>query len=313
MKLGYPTCGTGNLSGADLQNVIQDYHKMGVKVLLIYCQPQPSQLYNTTLMNDAAQARADAVQCGNEQMKSGTYNSYVSPSNFAKFFDLCQGAMHAVNSAIPIILGALDPHVAGYDYKQMMGQAHYLDMMQTAMNTQVHPHGRWTWRSQILGLINSWHDGYPSPGINNLFGLFAFWARQFHVNLFSGALGQHLWVVEDTGCFKGCDNNINTKARVAIAHIMALILDTQTAMRFRVPFFFFSAQDFLSQGVYWPIGVQDINGQAKPLRQDLAMGSRSLTLNCRGKRKTVVDQVTLLAALYSGCALQGNWFSTLAR
>jgi len=313
VKLAYPTCGAGNPSGADLQNAIQSYHSKGVKVLLIYCQPQPSQLYNTTMLHDAAQARADAVQCGNEQMKNGKYNNYVSPANFAKFFDLCQGAMHTVNSSIPIVLGALDPHVAGYDYNLMMGQVNYLNQMQAAMNTRVHPHGNWAWRSQTLGIINSWHDGFPSLATNNLLGLFTFWANQFHVNLNSGALGQHLWVVEDTGCFKGCDNNINTKAKVAIAHIMALTLDTQTTMRYRVPFFFFSAQDFISQGVYWPIGVQDANGHAKPLRQDLRMGSSSLVLNCGKSHPRVIDQVTLLTDLYRGCSLQGNWYSTLAR
>lgn len=102
------------------------------------------------------------------------------------------------------------------------------------------------------------------------------------MSLYSSALGQHLWVVEDTGCFRGCDNNSNSKAKIAIAHILTVILDAKTAITSRVPFFFFSARDFLSQGIYWPIGLQDINGHAKPLRQDLPMGSRSLTLSCQG-------------------------------
>ena len=293
VKIGYPTCGVGNQNGQALQNTIQGLHHQGNKVLLIYCQPLPSQLFNTNWLKDAAQAGADAVQCGNEQMKAGKYNNYVPPDKFARFFDLCQSAMHAVNSSIPVILGSMDPHVAGYDYSQLMAQVYYLNQMQTAMNTQVHKntHSQWQWRSQILGLINSWHDGFPGPAINNLLGLFSFWASQFHVILNSSALGQHLWVVEDTGCFKGCDNNINSKATIAIAHILTLITDAQTTMRYRVPFFFFSARDFLSQGISWPIGLQDINGHAKPLRQDLHMGSRSLTLSCSGRHVTVIDQV----------------------
>jgi len=311
VKIAYPTCGAGNLNGSALQKAIQSYHNKGIHVLLIYCQPQPKQLYDTSLLRDAAQARADAVQCGNEQMKSGKYNNYVTPASFARFFDLCQGAMHAVNPAISIVLGALDPHVAGYDYKLMMGQVAYLNQMQTAMNTQVNRHGNWQWRSQIVGIINSWHDGYPSLSVNNLLGLFTFWANQFHVNLNSGALGQHMWVVEDTGCFRGCDNNINTNARIAIAHIMALIVDTQTTMRYRVPYFFFSDRDFISQKIYWPIGLETVTGQSKAIRQDLRMGSRAVTLSCARGRITVVDQVKLLASLYNGCSLQGNWYKAL--
>lgn len=311
VKLGYPTCGVGNQSGAALQNTIAGLHRQSINVLLIYCQPVPSQLFNTTGLKDAAQARADAVQCGNEQMKAGKYNNYVPPDKFARFFDLCQNAMHAVNASIPIILGSLDPHVYPNDRAIIMGQVNYLNAMQNAMNTQVHKNSHWAWRSQILGLINSWHDGFPSLSVNNLSGLFGFWAGQFGVNLKSGALGQHLWVVEDTGCFKGCDNDINSKAKIAIAHILTLILDAKTAITFRVPFFFFSARDFLSQGTYWPIGLQDINGHAKPLRQDLRMGSRTLTLSCPRGRITVVDQVTLLSSLYKGCTLQEGWFNKL--
>jgi hypothetical protein len=313
VKLGYPSCGIGNQNGSALQNTIVGLHRQGINVLLIYCQPVPSQLFNTAWLNDAAQARADAVQCGNEQMKTGKYNNYIPPDKFARFFDLCQGAMHAVNASIPVVLGSLDPLVYPYDRIVMMGQVHYLDQMQFAMNTQVHKnsHSQWQWRSQILGLINSWHDGFPTLNINNLSGLFGFWASQFGVSLNSGALGQHLWVVEDTGCFRGCDNDINSKAKIAIAHIMTLILDAKTAITFRVPFFFFSARDFLSQGIYWPIGLQDINGHAKPLRQDLRMGSRSLTLSCPRGRITVIDQVTLLSSLYKGCALQEGWFYRL--
>ena len=311
VKLGYPTCGVGNQSGAALRNTITNLHNQGISVLLIYCQPVPAQLFNTTWLNDAAQAGANAVQCGNEQMKYGKYNNYVPPDKFARFYDLCQNAMRSVNPSISVILGSLDPHVYPNDYGLLMGQVYYLNAVQYAMNTAVHKNGRWTWRSQILGLINSWHDGFPSLSINNLAGLFDFWASHFGVSLSNGALGQHLWVVEDTGCFRGCDNAINSKAKIAIAHILALILDTKTAISFHVPFFFFSARDFLSQGISWPIGLQDINGHAKPLRQDLSMGTRSLTLSCRSGRITVTDQVTLLSSLYKGCALPDNWFYKL--
>ena len=311
VKLGYPTCGVGNESGPALQNTIAHLHSQGISVLLIYCQPVPSQLYNTTWLNDAAQAGADAVQCGNEQMKEGIYNNYVPPDRFARFFDLCQNTMRSVNPSMPVILGSLDPHVYPYDRGLLMQQVSYLNAMQYFMNARVRRNSHWTWRSQILGLINSWHDGYPGLSINNLAGLFGFWANQFGVKLYSGALGQHLWVVEDTGCFRGCDNAINSKARIAIAHILSLITDAKTAVTYHVPFFFFSARDFLSQGISWPIGVQDINGHAKPLRQDLYMGSRSLTLTCSGKHVKVIDQVTLLSSLYQGCALPGDWFHKL--
>jgi len=311
VKLAYATCGSGNQSGTALQKTIAQLHKQGISVVLIYCQPLPSQLLNTTWLNDVAHAGANVVQCGNEQMKSGKYNNYVPPDKFARFYDLCQKTMHTVNSSLPIILGSLDPHVYPDDRGLLLGQVNYLNAMQHAMNTSVHKNGHWTWRSQILGLINSWHDGFPNLSVNNLAGLFSFWAGQLGVKLGSAALGQHLWVVEDTGCFKGCDNAINSKAKIAIAHILSLIVDAKTAITYHVPFFFFSARDFLSQGIYWPIGLEDINGHTKPLRQDLRMGSRSLTLTCSGKHLTVVDQVKLLSSLYKGCTLPANWFNKL--
>ena len=314
VKLGYPTCGQGDQSGSSLKNTIQSYHNQGMSVLLIVCQPNPSQLFNTGILNDAAQGRADAVQCGNEEMKYDPgYTNYVAPNKFARFFDLCQSAMHRVNPSIPILLGAMDPHVAHYDTALLLGQVHYLDEMQTAMNTQVHPGGHWSWRSQIIGLINSWHDGFPNALTNNLLGLFDFWADEFHVNLYNGGLGEHLWVVEDTGCFKGCGIDVNSRSQLAIAHILSLITDVRTTIQYRVPFFFFSARDFLSRGVYWPIGILDIKGNPKPLRQDLAMGSRTLTLYCSNGRITVIDQLKLLTSLYMGCTLQEGWYNILTR
>ena len=104
--------------------------------------------------------------------------------------------MHAVQPNIPVILGSLDPHVGWIDYGQLQQQVRYLDAMQSAMNTSVHPGGHWSWRSQIIGLIDSWHNGYPNPFFSSLTGLFAFWAIQFHINVNSSNLGQHFWVVE---------------------------------------------------------------------------------------------------------------------
>ncbi len=305
VRLGYATCGAGNLSGAALKAEIQTYHQQGKLVLLTLCQPMAKQLFNPAMFADAAHGNADAVQCGNEEMKYDPgLTSYVSPANFARFFDMCQSAVHKVNAQAFVLLGSLDPHVAKYDYWQLMGEVSYLNQVQSAMNTHVHRGGHWTWRPQIIGLINSWHDGFPSPAINNLRDLFSFWARQFNVPI--GRLDQHLWVVEDTGCFKGCGVNTNSKAQVAIAHILALIVDAQTTMQFHVPFFFFSARDFFASRAYWPIGILTNTGASKPLRQDLAMGSRSLIMSCRGHKTRATTQEQLLASMYQGCSLPGN-------
>ena len=56
---------------------------------------------------------------------------------------------------IPIILGSMDPLVVPDDDAKLMDQVHYLDAMQSAMNSSVHRGGSWTWRSQALGLIDS--------------------------------------------------------------------------------------------------------------------------------------------------------------
>ncbi|HEV2579453.1 MAG TPA: hypothetical protein VGT44_01260, partial [Ktedonobacteraceae bacterium] len=190
-------------------------------------------------------------------------------------------------------------------------QASYLDQMQTAMNTAVHPGGNWSWRSQAIGLIDSWHNGYPSQSINNLYGLFAFWAQQFNVNLNGGALGKHLWVVEGTGCFKGCGINAYDPYQVAVSHILTLISDVQTTMQYGVPFFFFNYRDFIQSGVYWPIGLLNVGGGAKPIRQDLSMGARALAMGCAGGQVNVVNQVQLIATMYRGCSLPGNYLGVL--
>lgn len=307
-RIGYATCSASDPAGDALQDIVRSFHSHGVHVLLTVCQPKPAHLLDTGYLNDAARARADAVQCGNEEMKSGPSNIYITPQLFASFYDLCQKAVHTVNSSATIVLGSLDPHVAQYDASLLLSQVNYLDEMQQAMNTSVHKGGHWTWRSQIIGMINSWHDGYPSLSTNNLRGLFAFWTWALRVDM--NHLGQHLWVVEDTGCFKGCGVP-NNKSQIAIAHILALIVDTRTAQESQVPFFFFSARDFYASGVYWPIGILTNKGAAKPLRQDLPMGSRSLIMTC-GKLKTkVVTQEQLLATLYQGCSLPPNYYFTL--
>lgn len=312
VRLSYPTCGWGDYTGKKLQTAIERYHAQGIRVMLTYCQSSTGAgLFDTQRLNDAAQGGADAVQCGNEQMKQNAATMYITPAHFAKFYDLCESAMHAVNPNIPIILGSLDPQLADANYQEMQNQIDYLNQMQEAMNTQVHPGGNWDWHTQIIGLIDSWHNGYPSAYTNNLYGLFTFWAQQLHVNLNSGALGKHLWVIEGTGCFKDCGIDASSPYQVAVSHILTLITDVQTTMKYHVPFFFFSGTDFNLDGVLWPIGVLNTHNQPKPLRQDLAPGARKLTLTCSNSQVTVADQEQLLAKMYSGCTLPGNYASIL--
>lgn len=314
IRLGYPSCGWGNLRGDVLKSTVESYHQRGIRVLLTVCQgPNDSRLYNLDALNDAAHGNADAVQCGNEEMKLDPAVAflYIPPENFARFYDYCEKAMHAVRPDIPVLLGSLDPHVGGIDYQPLVDQVDYLNRMQDAMNSTVHPGGNWDWHSQTLGLIDSWHNGYPGPGTNSLYGLFVFWAQQFHVDLNSGDLGKHLWVVEGTGCFKGCGIDPYNSYQVAVSHALALVTDAQTAMKYRTPFFYFSGKDFFDQGINWPIGIADAGGRPKPIRQDLAMGARTLTLSCPGGSATVQDQVQLLAKLYSRCTLPGNYMGIL--
>src|SRR5579875_3468378 len=307
VRLGYPSCGWGNLYGSVLRDTIANYHRQGIRVLLTICQGQDNaSLYNTQPLQDAAQGGADAVQCGNEEMKqddSSVSFLYIKPQDFAKFYDLCQQAVHAVNPNTPVLLGSLDPHVGGVDYQPLLNQVAYLNAMQQAMNTLVHPGGHWDWHTQTLGLIDSWHNGYPGDYVNNLYGLLTFWAQQFGIDLNSGKLGEHIWIVEGTGCFQGCGLNVYNPTEIAIAHILSLISDVRTAMSYRVPFFYFSGQDFIIDGQLWPIGVVDVGGHPKPLRQDLGMGARTLTLSCPQGAVQVQTQPALLGALYRGCQL----------
>jgi hypothetical protein len=312
VRVSYSTCGNAMVHGDTLKAEVKQFHSQGVRVMLSVCQwAKDARLFDTTMLNDAAQAGPDAVQCGNEQMKSGLYNMYVPPAIFAKFFDLCEQAMHHVRPEIPIIIGSNDPHVGGVDYQPLVDQTSYFDQMQAAMNTSVHPGGHWNWRSQIIGLIDSWHNGYPTQEVNSLYGLFTFWAQQFGVNLNSGALGKHLWVIEGTGCIYGCGIASSSPYVVAVSHILTLITDVRTVKRYKVPFFYFSARDFYSQGAYWPMGVRDGQDKPKPLRQDLPMGARTLSMTCASGKVHVETQEKLLAQLYNGCTLPENYIGIL--
>jgi len=311
VRLGYPTCAPGNLSSQVLKDTIRSYHNQGIHIMLIYCQTSGDSLFDMHRLNDAAQEGADAVQCGNEQMKQSTATLYVTPERFARFFDLCQSAMHAVRPDIPIILGAMDPLVVPYDNAKLMNQVHYLDAMQSAMNSSVHPGGNWDWHSQILGVIDSWHNGYPSADTNNLYQLYVFWAQQFHIDINSGDLGKHLWLVEGTGCVNGCGIDASSAREVAISHILTLITDVQTTMKYHVPFFYFSGKDFYATQTGWIFGVLNVNGHPKPLRQDLQRGARTLEMTCSSGKVVVADQEQLLAKLYSGCTLPADYVSTL--
>ncbi len=319
IRAGYPTCGWGNLRGNVLKQTIETYHRQGVRVLLTICQDANlAHLFDTTPLFDAAQGQPDAVQCGNEQMKNDASVAFlhVSPENFARFYDLCEYEMHAIRPNIPVLLGSLDPHVGGVDQQPLLDQVSYLNKMQTAMNTVIHPNGHWDWHTKTLGLIDSWHNGWnnggPDASVNSLQHLFEFWAQQFNVSLTSKALGKHLWVVEGTGCFKGCGVDANDAAQVAVSHLLSLTTNVQTAMKYGIPFFHFSGKDFDSVGYRWPIGVLDIHGVAKPLRQDLPLGARKLTLSCAGGNVTILDQEQLLARMYSGCTLPDNYAAIVA-
>jgi hypothetical protein len=310
VRLSYPTCVASDLSGQVLKDTISAYHSQGMRVMLTYCQTNGAGLFDMNRLNDVAQAGADAVQCGNEQMKQSATTLYVTPGRFASFFDLCQSTVHAQHPTIPVILGSMDPLVVPDDDAKLMNQVHYLDAMQSAMNSSVHPGGSWNWRSQTLGLIDSWHNGYPSADTNNLAQLFGFWAQQLHIGLNSGNLGKHLWVVEGTGCVSGCGIDASNPREVAISHIMTLVTDVKTTVGYGVPFFYFSGKDFYSQigRIY---GVLDMNGHSKPLRQDLQMGAVKLALSCPSGTFVVADQQQLLAKLYSDCKLPADYASTL--
>jgi len=314
IRFGYRGCGANKSGGEALKAAIEAEHMKGIRVLVTSCQLSGSALYNVNPLNDIAQSGADALQCGNEEMKYDPgFTSYIQPANFARYFDLCKRTMHAVNPNMPVLLGSLDPHVGGIDYQPLVDQVNYLNDMQSAMNTIVHPGGHWSWRSEALGLIDSWHNGYPNQNTNSLYGLFLFWAQQFNVDLNSGGLGKHIWVVEGTGCYEGCGIDPSSSYQVAVSHILTLITDVQTAMSYHVPFFYFSSKDFFftAGGSIAPFGIEDVNGHPKPLRQDLSMGARTLAMSCTNGQVAVKDQEQLLAKLYAGCKLPSNYYGVL--
>ncbi len=309
-RLAYQTCGNSNLSGQVLQDTISNYHRKGISVLLTLCQPVLSVILDPAYLKDASQGSADAVQCGNEQMKNDPpYTRYVPPDLYAKFFDLCESSIHAFRPKVPVLLGSLDPHVVGSDNQLLAQQVSYLNSVQTSMNTVVHPGGNWSWRSELVGLIDSWHNGYPNSSDNNLYQLFVYWAQQFQVNLNSGQLAQHLWVVEGTACFIGC--GLSGTSQVAVSHIITMITDVLTTQHYGIPFFYFNGMDFALNGVLFPIGVLDVNGNSKPLRQDLPMGARTLNMSCSYGTVNVAQQEQLLDLLYSSCQLPGNYVGIL--
>jgi len=313
VRFGYPTCGTNTLSGSALKNWIAIRHSQRVRILITTCQSNGPSLYDTTTLQDVAESGADAVQCGNEQIKPGQFTTYVPPANFAKYFDLCESIIHAIYPNMPVLLGSLDPQVGGVDFQGLANQVNYLNAMQTAMNNIVHPGGHWSWHSQTLGLIDSWHNGYPNQYTNSLYELLVYWEQQFNVNLNNGGLAKHIWVVEGTGCYIGCGINANSPYQVAVSHILTLITDVQTALRYKVPFFYFSGRDFFFTvgGSVAPFGIDNIDGHPKPLRQDLPMGARSLTMSCSSGQAVVINQEQLLAKLYQSCKLPGNYLSIL--
>ncbi|MGH2494609.1 MAG: hypothetical protein ACRDIV_07875, partial [Ktedonobacteraceae bacterium] len=112
---------------------------------------------------------------------------------------------------------------------------------------------------------------------------------------------------EGTGCFKGCGIDQFSSYQVAVSHILTLITDAQTTMRYKVPFFYFSDRDFIQDGEYWPIGILDTLGHPKPVRQDLGMGARTLNMSCSNGQFNAVTQEQLLAKLYQGCSLPSNY------
>ena len=313
-SIAYATCGSDGLSGTALQNAVNADHSSGAHVLLLLCQGANSgpQLFAAQQFDDVAQAGADAVQCGDQQMRQGNQPATsVVPADFAHFYDLCASAVHKIQPNVPALLGSLDPLAGGVDQARLKQQVSYLDQVQSAMNSSVHPGGNWQWRQQTIGLIDNWHDGYPNEYTNSLASLFAFWAQQFGVNTQSSALGQHLWVVEGSGCFQDCGLDPGNAYQVAVAHILTLITDVQTSLNYKVPFFYFSVQDFTRNGVLWPTGILDLNGNPKPLRQDLPMGARTLVMNCANAQQSVTDQEQLLIDLYQGCTLPADYATTL--
>jgi hypothetical protein len=90
-----------------------------------------------------------------------------------------------------------------------------------------------------------------------------------------------------------------------------MITDVLTTLKYQVPFFYFTGKDFVLNGLLFPNGVLDLNGNPKPLRQDLPMGARTLKMTCGRVKIIVAQQEQLLALLYAGCQLPSNYVSIL--
>ncbi len=123
-------------------------------------------------------------------------------------------------------------------------------------------------------------------------------------------------MVEGTGCFIGCGIDASSPYQVAVSHIITLITDVLTAKQYDIPFFYFTVKDFISSGIKWPLGVLNLNGGDKPLRQDLPMGARQLNVRCvdasgHATTSQVQTQVQLLAKLYADCTLPSNYVAIL--
>ena len=98
---------------------------------------------------------------------------------------------------------------------------------------------------------------------------------------------------------------------MAVSHILTLITDVLTTQKYNVPLFYFTGKDFVQKGLLFPNGVLDVNGNPKPLRQDLPMGARTLDMTCSSGMITVAQQEQLLALLYARCQLPGDYVSKL--
>ncbi len=84
-----------------------------------------------------------------------------------------------------------------------------------------------------------------------------------------------------------------------------------TTLKYGIPFFYFTGKDFVLGDILFPIGVCDLNGHPKPLRQDLPMGSRVLDVPCSFNTVQVAQREQLLALLYNDCQLSSNYVAIL--
>lgn len=292
LRLSYKTCGNSDFSGSILKNLIAAYHRHDIHILLLICQQEPKHLLDTGYIADAASAKADAYQCGNEEMKDNSLNvRYVPPGQYAAFFALCEHAIH-----VPVLMGSLDPQIAGVDTNALIAQENYLDNVQLAMNTVIDPGGNWTWQAHMIGLNDSAHNGYPSSSDNNLYQLFAFWSQAFEVPL--DQLHTHLWIVEGTACYQCGDRND------AVSHVITMITDVLTATQYHIAFFYFNGRDFVLEGMRRPFGILDLHGHPKPL-------TKRLMMLCKSGKVGIDEQEQLLASLYQGCRLPANYAAIL--